>query len=130
MWKGHNPGSSSPGPEKAGGVFPAQGLQDAPGQRENYKRTDRHAFQLASFRIPGLFCGQRIFPQDETVMETLARYIIRASSSQERMQYLAEPSMVVYRVKDGTGEKVFDALEWLAPICSHIPDKGKGMVRS
>ncbi len=57
------------------------------------------------------------------------RYIIRASFSQEGMQYLAEPSKVVYRAKDGTGEKVFDALEWLAAMCSHIPDRGEQMVR-
>ncbi len=52
------------------------------------------------------------------------------------MQYLAEPSKVVYRAKDGTEEKVFDApvsstgqaLEWLVPPlagCSHIPDRGE-----
>ena len=53
------------------------------------------------------------------------------------MQYLAEPSKVVYRAKDGTKEKVFDApvsstgqaLEWLAAMCSHIPDRGEQMVR-
>jgi hypothetical protein len=42
-------------------------------------------------------------------MENLARYITRPSFSQERMQYLVEPSKVVYRAKDGTEEKVFDA---------------------
>ncbi len=31
-----------------------------------------------------VFCGQRLFPQDETAMENLARYIIRASFSQEQ----------------------------------------------
>ena len=70
-------------------------------------------------------------------MDNLARYIIRASFSQERMQYLTAPSQVVYRVKDGTKEKVFDApvsstgqaLEWLAAMCSHIPDRGEQMVR-
>ena len=41
------------------------------------------------------------------------------------MQYLAELSKVIYRAKDGTDEKVFDALEWLAAICSHIADWGK-----
>jgi hypothetical protein len=41
------------------------------------------------------------------------------------MQYLAEPSKVVYRAKDGTEEKVFDALEWLAAMCSHISDRGE-----
>jgi hypothetical protein len=45
------------------------------------------------------------------------------------MQYLAEPSKVVYRAKDGTDEKVFDALGWLAAMCSHIPDRGEQMVR-
>jgi hypothetical protein len=72
-----------------------------------------------------VFCGQQIFSQDETAMENLARYITRASFSQERMQYLAEPSKVVYRAKDGTMEKAFDPLEWLAAMCSHIPDRGE-----
>jgi hypothetical protein len=36
------------------------------------------------------------------------------------MQYLAEPSKVVYRAKDGTGEKVFDALKWRDAMRSHI----------
>jgi hypothetical protein len=76
-----------------------------------------------------VFYGQRIFPQDETAMENLARYIIRASFSQERMQYLAEPSKVVYRAKEGTEEKVLDPLKWLAAMCSHIPDRGEQMVR-
>jgi len=94
---------------------------------------------LSNWRHSGfqVFCGQRIFPQDETAMENLARYIIRASFSQERMQYLAELSKVVYRPKDGSEEKVFDApvsstgqaLEWLAAMCSHIPDRGEHMVR-
>jgi hypothetical protein len=52
-------------------------------------------------------------------METLARYIIRASFSQERMQFLAQPSKVVYRAKDGTDEKVFDAMEWKADGSKH-----------
>jgi hypothetical protein len=62
-------------------------------------------------------------------MENLSRYTIRASFSQERMQYLTEPSKVVYRAKDGSEEKVFDALEWLAAMCAHIPDRGEQMVR-
>jgi hypothetical protein len=86
---------------------------------------------LSHWRHSGfqIFCGQRIFPQDETAMENLARYILRASFSQERMQYLAESSKVVYRAKDGSEEKVFDVLEWLAAMCSHIPDRGEQMVR-
>lgn len=66
-------------------------------------------------------------------MENLARYIIRASFSQERMTpyhvrgrlYILEESKVLYRSKDGKKENIFDALEWLAAICSHVPNKGE-----
>ena len=62
-------------------------------------------------------------------MENLARYIIRASFSQERMIYIPEESKVVYKSKDGREEKIFDALEWIAAMCSHVPNKGEQMVR-
>ena len=44
-------------------------------------------------------------------MENLARYIIRASFSQERMTYIGEGSKVVYQSRDGKQQKVFAALE-------------------
>jgi hypothetical protein len=59
----------------------------------------------------------------------LARYIIRASFSQERMKYLDQEGSVVYTAKDGKKTKVFPALEWLAAMCSHIPNRGEQMVR-
>jgi len=45
---------------------------------------------LSSWRHSGfhVFCGNRISPNDETALENLARYIVRASFSQERIQYL------------------------------------------
>ncbi|MFZ2956402.1 MAG: transposase, partial [Candidatus Ozemobacteraceae bacterium] len=76
-----------------------------------------------------VFCGDPISPDDETSMENLARYIIRASISQERMTYLDQAGKVVYTSKDGTSSKEFDALEWLANICSHIPNPGQQTVR-
>jgi len=76
-----------------------------------------------------VFCGSRIQPGDEDAMENLARYIIRASFSQERMTYIPEESKVIYQSKDGKDEKVFDALEWLAAMCSHVPNKGEQLVR-
>jgi hypothetical protein len=36
---------------------------------------------------------------------------------------------VIYESKDGKEEKVFDALEWLAAMGSHVPNKGEQMVR-
>ena len=59
----------------------------------------------------------------------LARYIIRASFSQERMTYLPEESRITYRSKDNRKEKAFDALDWLATMISQIPDQGEQMVR-
>jgi hypothetical protein len=70
-----------------------------------------------------VFCGPMIKTGEEEAMENLARYIIRASFSQERMTYISEESKVVYRSKDDKKEKIFDALEWLAAMCSHVPNR-------
>ena len=95
------------------------------------KITAEMIWMLLSWRHSGfnVFCGNRISPQDETAMENLARYIIRASFSQERMTYLEQEATVVYKAKDGKDAKVFPAMEWLAAMCSHIPNKGAQMVR-
>jgi Putative transposase len=55
------------------------------------KITKEMIAMLSTWRHSGfhVFCGNRIQPQEENAMENLARYIIRASFSQERMQYLA-----------------------------------------
>jgi hypothetical protein len=43
------------------------------------------------------------------------------------MTYIPEDSKVVYKSKDGREEKIFDALEWIAAMCSHVPNKGEQM---
>jgi hypothetical protein len=95
------------------------------------KITQEMVWMLSTWRHSGfnVFCGNRISPNDETAMETLARYIIRASFSQERMQYLDQEGKVVYMGKDDKKTKVFHAMEWLAAMCSHIPNRGEQMVR-
>ena len=45
------------------------------------------------------------------------------------MTYIPEESKVIYQSKDGKNEKVFDPLEWIAAMCSHVPNKGEQMVR-
>lgn len=59
--------------------------------------------------------------------KNLARYIIRASFSQERMTYHRETGQVEYKSKDGAQTKVFNALERLAAMCSHVRNKGEQM---
>jgi hypothetical protein len=71
-----------------------------------------------------VFVGPKILPREEG-MENLARYIIRASFSQERMTYLPDESKVIYESKDGKKEKVFEVLEWLATMDSHVPGQGR-----
>jgi hypothetical protein len=44
------------------------------------------------------------------------------------MSYVEE-AQVLYRSKHGEEKKIFDAMEWLAAMCSHVPDKGEQMVR-
>ncbi len=95
------------------------------------KITEELVDMLMTWRHSGfnVFSGPRIQPGEEEAIENLARYIIRASFSQERMTYIPEESRVIYQSKDGKKEKVFDALEWLAAMCSHVPNKGKQMVK-
>lgn len=45
------------------------------------------------------------------------------------MSYVEEDGTVVYRSKDGAEQKVSDAPEWLAVMCSHVPDTGEEMGR-
>ena len=67
-------------------------------------------------------------------MENLARYIIRASFSQERITYIPAhesdgTAKVIYESKDGKRKETFDALDWLALLTTHIPNRGEQMVR-
>lgn len=55
-----------------------------------------------------VFCGPRIQPGNDQAMENLARYIIRAFFSQEKMTYVRDESKVIYRFKDGKEKKTFD----------------------
>ncbi len=76
-----------------------------------------------------VFFGPRILPRYKESMENLARCIIRASFSRERMTYHRETGQVQYQSKNKKETRVFDALEWLAAMCSHVPNKGDQMVR-
>ncbi len=62
-------------------------------------------------------------------------HIIRAPISQEWMIYIpaAETkdsvARVIYESKDGKSSKTFTALDWLAQLVTHIPNKGEQPVR-
>jgi hypothetical protein len=76
-----------------------------------------------------VFAGERILPSEKNSLENLAAYLIRATFSQKRMDYSPEQATVVYRSKDGKDKKTYDALDWLAAMASHVPERGKQSIR-
>ncbi|EMS77964.1 IS91 family transposase [Desulfotignum phosphitoxidans] len=92
---------------------------------------------MLSWRHSGfhVYIGDRITPSDTTGLGNLARYIIRACFSQERMVYVPVEDLadgiakVVYISKDGKSRKVFTALDWLARLTTHIPGRYEQTVR-
>ena len=45
------------------------------------------------------------------------------------MNYIREQLKVIYKSKNGNDSKEFDAIDFIASICSHIPNKNEQMVR-
>jgi hypothetical protein len=76
-----------------------------------------------------VYVGSKIWPDDEAGLENLAKYIVRACFSQERLIYIPmEKSAdgvvkIIYTSKDGRLQKTFDALDWLALLVTHIPGR-------
>ena len=70
----------------------------------------------------------RIQPGDSKGIENLAQYIIRNTFSLAKLSYVENTGTVIYRSKmsHGTNKKnfqTFSALEFIAAITSHIPDR-------
>ena len=63
-----------------------------------------------------MYCGNAIWPHNEEGLENLARYIIRASFSQERMTYIAADksadgtAKVIYESKDAKTSKTLELM--------------------
>jgi hypothetical protein len=82
-----------------------------------------------------VYIGARIEPSDKAGIGNLARYIIRACFSQERMVYVPADqasdgvAKVVYTSKDKKSRQIFNALDWLARLVTHIPGRYEQTVR-
>jgi hypothetical protein len=90
-----------------------------------------HVNLLLSWRHSGfnVHVGDPIPADDREALEKLAHYIIRCPFSQERMTYHAATRTVTYKSKDGKSRQEFSALDWLASIIYHIPNRWEQMVR-
>jgi len=82
-----------------------------------------------------VYIGDRIEPDNKAGLGNLARYIIRACFSQERMVYVPAKksddgvAKVIYTSKDRKTRKVFTTLDWLARLVTHIPGRYEHTVR-
>jgi hypothetical protein len=67
--------------------------------------------------------------------QNLAGYIIRASFFQKRIAYMPEHESsdgmgkVTHESKNGNTKRTVDALDWLALLTTHIPNRGEQMLR-
>ena len=94
---------------------------------------------LLSWRHPGfsVYRGDPVQPDDTAARERLARYILHAPFSQERMIYDRSAGTVASKSKKKNGDPentscavtVSPALDWLAALVTHIPDKGQQLLR-
>ena len=72
---------------------------------------------------------------DQEGIERLAQYVVRAPISQERMTYIPKyesidgVAYVIYESKAGDSAETFTALDWLARLVTHIPNRGEQLVR-
>jgi len=82
-----------------------------------------------------VYCCKAIYSWDNEGLERLGQYIVRAPLSQERMKYISEhqtndgKAKVIYKGKTSKKTQVFSALDWLARLITHIPNKGEQMVK-
>jgi len=95
------------------------------------KITREFIHMLDGWRHSGfsVFAGERIQPREKKSLENLAAYLIRPTFSQQRMEYRADQAKVTYCSKDRKEKKTYDALEWLAAMLCHVPERGQQSVR-
>jgi hypothetical protein len=94
---------------------------------------------LLSWRHPGfsVFQGEPVAPQDHDTRQRLARYCVHAPIALDRLHYDRRSRQVVYDGKDhkgsprsdAAGSEVCAALDFLAALCTHIPDAGQQLIR-
>jgi hypothetical protein len=73
--------------------------------------------------------GNHLQPEDSAGRQQVARYLLHPPLSLDRMTYDAEKCEVTYRSDRQNRVETFDAVDWLARVASHIPDKGSQLVR-
>jgi hypothetical protein len=94
---------------------------------------------MRNWRHPGfsVYQGERIDPDDHEARRRLAGYMVHPPIALERLRYRPESGQVIYygRQRERCGDagsspaRIFPALDFLAALCTHIPDTGQQLVR-
>ena len=75
----------------------------------------------------------RVRASDDEGRKKLAQYMLRAPFSLEKMSYLPDTEMVMYRSHMHKGLKrnfqLMPGAQWLEMLCRHIPDRFEHLVR-
>jgi hypothetical protein len=100
---------------------------------EEGKITKKTIELIMSWRHSGFNVDSHVYIDANNTkgLEGLVQYIVRAPLSQGKI--LAAKDKVVYRSKINprikSNFRIYDPLDWIAAVTSHIPDKGQQMVR-
>jgi len=100
---------------------------------EEGKITERTIQLIRSWRHSGFNVDSHVYiePNDTKALGGLVQYIVRAPLSQEKI--LAAEDKVIYHSKINpnirNNFRIYDPLDWIAAIISHIPDKRQQMIR-
>ena len=96
---------------------------------------ERLSASMLAWRHSG-FCvhnGVRVRARDAEGRKKLAQYMLRAPFSLEKMTYLPDRGMVMYRSHMHKGLKrnfqLMPGAQWLEMLCRHIPDRFEHLVR-
>jgi len=72
-----------------------------------------------------------VYPNDETGLESVARYMLRSPVSLQRLHFLPDTQQVLYQAKRGEERNTLepiDPMEFVARVLIHIPDPNKHSV--
>ncbi len=82
-----------------------------------------------------VYCSESVSPYDKEGIEKLAQYIVRSPVSLKRMKYVPFDesddgvAKVIYQAKNSNLKETFDAIDFLARVIAHTPDKNEHLVR-
>jgi len=84
-----------------------------------------------------VYQGEAIAPDDHPARQRVAGYMVHPPIALERLRYRPESGQVIYYGRqrgpygdsEAAAARIFPALDFLAALCTHIPNAGQQLVR-